>query len=309
MPALNEAESIEKVIKSLPKQILNITDIQILVVDDGSSDETAAISKSTGAIVVSHKSNQGVGGAFKSAVKKALELDVDIMVSIDADGQFNSDQIKDLVKPIIDEKADFVTGNRFHVTEKPEHMSGVKYWGNMKMNKLISFISGSSIYDASCGFRAYNREALLNLNLMGKFTYTHETILDLIFKGLTLEHIPIDVEYFADRKSRVASSITRYAVQSFKIIFRFFRDYKPFYFFGSISLVTFIISCICNLFVLIRLFFGSGMTPYKFVGVIGGSLLMISILFFILTLIADMLGRIRVNQERIIYSLKKQKEL
>jgi len=113
MPALNEQEGIARVIKDLPKEISGVDEIKILVVDDGSTDDTAKIAKSTGADVVSHDVNKGVGSAFQSALLYTLENKGDILVSIDADRQFNSDQIPEIIKPILEGSADMVTGNRF----------------------------------------------------------------------------------------------------------------------------------------------------------------------------------------------------
>ena len=135
-----------------------------------------------------------------------FENKADYLVSIDADGQFDSVQIVELLRPIINNEAEFVTGIRF-TQGKPENMSLVKFYGNILVNKIISISSGNSIKDASCGFRAYSRESLLKMNLIGVFTYTHETILDLCHKGLQFKQIPVNVKYFPERKSRVAGSI------------------------------------------------------------------------------------------------------
>ena len=213
MPALNEEEGISDVIKSLPKKIEGIDEIKVLVVDDGSTDDTAKKAKQSDADVVSHNVNKGVGSAFQSAVQYALENEADILVSIDADRQFNSEQIPDIIKPILKNKADMVTGNRFE-DGMPKDMPKSKYWGNTQMSRLISIISGQKFRDVSCGFRAYNREALLRLNLFGAFTYTQETILDMVFKGLRIVEFPVDVIYFKDRKSRVAGSIVKYAFRT-----------------------------------------------------------------------------------------------
>ena len=129
IPAFNEEENIGSVINNLPKNVNNIDIIDILVVDDGSSDNTYDISKKYGANVLKHNTNRGVGKAFQSAVEYALENDIDILVSIDADGQFNSNQIPEIIKLLVDNKADMVTGNRFK-HGVPENMPVSKYWGN-----------------------------------------------------------------------------------------------------------------------------------------------------------------------------------
>ncbi len=307
MPALNEEEGIGLVINELPKKIEGIEEIEVLIVDDGSTDNTADIARKNGATVVSHNINKGVGRAFQSAVNYALEKNADILVSIDADRQFNSKQIPDLIQSIIDDKADMVTGNRF---EKgiPENMPKSKYWGNTQMAKLISLISGQKFRDVSCGFRAYNREALLRLNLIGAFTYTQESILDLVYKDLRVEEFPVEVKYFTNRKSRVAGSILKYAFKTSEIILKTLRDYRPMLFFGGVGGILLFIGLLCELFLGIFFLITGDFTPYKFVGFIGFGLFVFGLLLVIVGLLADMFNRIRLNQERILYELKKGRD-
>jgi glycosyltransferase involved in cell wall biosynthesis len=306
MPALNEEEGISEVIKSLPKEIEGIEEVKVLVVDDGSTDDTAKIAKESGADVVSHGSNKGVGSAFQSAVQYALENGVDILVSIDADRQFNSDQIPHIIQPILNKEADMVTGNRFE-NGIPENMPKSKYWGNEQMSKLISLISGQKFRDVSCGFRAYNREALLRLNLFGAFTYTQESILDMVFKGLRVVEFPVDVIYFKERKSRVAGSVVKYAFRTSNIILSTLRDYKPMVFFGGIGGVLIFFGLVMEIFLGIFFLISGDFTPFKFVGFTGFGFLVFGLLLVIVGLLANMFNRVRVNQEKILYELKKER--
>lgn len=304
MPALNEQEGIADVIKELPKKIESIDEIKILVVDDGSTDDTAKIAKDSGADVVSHGVNRGVGSAFQSALQYSLENKADILVSIDADRQFSSKQISDIIQPILKNNADMVTGNRFS-KGMPENMPKSKYWGNEQMSKLISLISGQKFRDVSCGFRAYSREALMRLNLFGSFTYTQETILDMVYKGLRVVEYPIEVIYFKNRKSRVAGSIIKYALRTSEIILKTLRDYKPMTLFGSIGGVFLLIGLLLEVFVFIHFFINKTYYPFKTFAFIGLGCLIFGLLFIMLGLLADMFNRIRVNQERILYELKR----
>lgn len=306
MPALNEEEGIAEIIKSLPKEIEGIEEVKVLVVDDGSTDDTAKIAKESGADVVSHLVNKGVGRAFESAVEYALEKKADILVSIDADRQFNSDQIPHIIRPILEKKADMVTGNRFE-NGIPENMPKSKYWGNGQMSKLISLISGQKFRDVSCGFRAYNREALLRLNLFGAFTYTQESILDMVFKGLRVVEFPVEVKYFPERKSRVAGSIVKYAFRTLNIILSTLRDYKPMVFFGGMGGILISIGLVMEIFLGIHFLISGDFTPFKFVGFIGFAFLVFGLLLVIVGLLANMFNRVRVNQEKILYELKKER--
>jgi len=289
IPAYNEAESIAQVIRSMPEQIEGISQIQVLVVDDGSKDDTAVLAREAGAMVVSHPYNQGVGKAFNTGLTTALEMGADIMVNIDADGQFSPNDIPLMIKPIVDGKADFVSGNRFRTADgklvRPDYMSKIKFWGNQRMSDLISFITGKRYDDVSCGFRAYSKEALMRLNLTGKFTYTQESFLDLANKGLVIRTIPVDVKYFPERKSRVAGSIMKYMFQTSKIIFRAYRDYNPLKFFGTTG----------------------AFSPYIFVAFSAVYLVTLAILLWVVGILADMFVRIRLNQEQLLYAEKKRR--
>ena len=305
IPAFNEQDNIEKVIGSIPKNISGIQTIECLVVDDGSTDSTAKTAQSCGALVLSHGNNQGVGAAFQSALNFAWEHEVDILVGIDADGQFDPDEIPTLIQPIIENRAHMVLGNRFH-SGKPEHMSPLKYWGNRMVARLVGRITGQKFPDVSCGFRAYSRKAMLHLNIFGKFTYTHETILSLIYQGLQVVSLPVSIRYYPDRKSRVASSIAKYAVKTTTIILRVMLDYKPLRMFGLLGLLLLLIGTGFEVFLFsFYLIYGS-FTPYKATGFIGLGFIVFGFLVLLLALIADMLNRLRLNQDRILIELKKR---
>jgi glycosyltransferase involved in cell wall biosynthesis len=202
IPAYNEQETLPGVLGGLPDEIEGASSIAKLVVDDGSTDGTADAARAGGAAVIRHEKNEGVGRAFQAAVEEALRRGVDAMVTIDADGQFDASQIADLVAPAIAGEADLVTGSRFQESTRPEGMPLAKYLGNRIVAGLLRFLTGTGLSDVSCGFRAYSREALLHLNLFGRFTYTQETILDLSFKGLRIREI-------ADREWREVCRGTR----------------------------------------------------------------------------------------------------
>lgn len=304
MPALNEEETIEKVISSIPKTISGVEKIEVLVVDDGSTDQTRTIALASGAHVVSHNKNKGVGLAFQTAVDFALTSKADVLVSIDADGQFDVHEISSMIQPILMGYADFCIGVRFK-EGKPPVMPFIKYWGNKQVNRIVSFVSNTKINDASCGFRAYSRDCLLSLNLHGSFTYTHETILDLLDKGFKIAQVPVKVTYFEYRVSRIADSIVNYAAKTSMIIFKSLKDYKPLMFFLSIAFFIFIIGFLLGGWTLIHWIINKTITPYKGLGIIGLTFIGLSFIISIFAFMADMLGRIRRNQEKILFFLKK----
>ncbi|HPI90073.1 MAG TPA: glycosyltransferase family 2 protein [Spirochaetota bacterium] len=274
IPCYNEEKTIADVVTAIPKKIPGIKKIDVLVIDDGSSDRSAAFAAKAGAAVLSHQQNRGVGAAFNSGLDYALSRKYDIMVNIDADRQFNPADIPDLARPILNNEADFVSASRFiDPTVSPKNMSKVKLWGNKMMSLLISRLCRKKFHDVSCGFRAYSRECMLRINLQGKFTYTQETFLDVAFKELRIKEVPVRVKYYSDRKSKIASSIIYYAVQTSSIIFRTYRDYYPLRFFWSISAVTGLIGlCLFSFFIGWYIYAGK-FSPHIWSGFVSGSFL------------------------------------
>lgn len=305
IPCLNEAATIAEVVAAVPRQIPGIDRVDVLVVDDGSSDGTGDRARAAGAMVLRHPVNRGVGMAFQSAVGFAVDERYDFMVNIDGDRQFDPADIPKLVAPILEGKAAMATASRFIDPSLVPEMPTVKRVGNRMMSYLISRLVRTTYRDVSCGFRCYSREALLQLNLHGAFTYTQETFLDFAAKRLAIVEVPIKVVYFPDRKSRVAGSIVKYAINAATIIFRGYRDYFPLRFFWSIALVLAIPGI-----VLAGIFFGryliTGLfSGYLYLGFSAAFLLAMAVVFLVLGVLADMLDRIRANQERILVLLKR----
>ena len=248
------------------------------------------------------------GAAFATGLEEAINRQADIVVTLDADDQFDPQDINKLIEPIINKKYDCVTGSRFiDKNFVPANIPAIKKWGNKMVAFLINKLTGQKYYDVSCGFRAYGKEALLNINTFSNFTYTQEVILDLSFKNLRIKEVPIKVRYFADRQSKMANNLFKYAWNISKTNFRVFRDYKPLKFFGSIGILVFSTGLLLDIFVLWNFINTGSITPYKYVGFIGGFLNLLGFLIIIVGLLADMLYRIRINQEKILYYEKKKK--
>jgi glycosyltransferase involved in cell wall biosynthesis len=306
IPCLNEAQTIRKVINLIPRNIKNIACVDVLVIDDGSEDKTSAEAKKAGAQVLKHHVNLGVGYAFQAAVTFAINGNYDFMVNIDGDGQFNPLDITKLLEPILKHEADMVTASRFINAKFIPVMPKVKLYGNFMMSYLISKLVRKKFHDVSCGFRCYTRESLLKLNLHGAFTYTQETFLDFAVKKIMIKEVPIKVTYFGDRKSRVAGSIINYSINTAKIIFRGYRDYFPLRFFWGISVFFAIPAILFGLLFLVHFLQTGTFSGYLYAGFISSFMFILSIVFFILGIVTDMLDRMRTNQERILYILKKK---
>ena len=293
------------VIARIPRNFAGVSQVDILVVDDGSTDDSAKVASQSGAYVISHRQNQGVGKSFQTALSYALAKKYDIMSNIDADGQFEPEEIAHLLAPILDGRAEFVSGSRFLGSGKIEHMSAIKRWGNSQMTGLINRLTGKQFTDVSCGFRAYSREAMLRLVLHGKFTYTQETFLNLAFLGLSIVEVPIQVKYFADRKSRVAGSILRYTINTSMIIFRTYRDFRPLRFFSGIAAFFLLTGTGFLGFLGIWWLTNSHFAPHIWSGFVGAALVFTSLIFFVLGLVADMFVRLQRNQEELLYLVKR----
>ena len=305
IPCLNEAPTIAAVIRGVPRAIADVSCVDILVVDDGSGDATSVEAAKAGATVLRHPVNCGVGAAFQSAVNYAVEHKYDLMVNIDGDRQFDPRDIPKLVMPVVSGQAAMATASRFLDPATTVGIPRVKLVGNHMMSALISRLVRRRYSDVSCGFRCYSREALLRLNLHGAFTYTQETFLDFAVKRLSIMEVSVRVEYFKDRKSRVAGSIFNYAVNASKIILRGYRDYFPLRFFWGIAGVFAFPGLLLAGLFLAHFIMTGAFSGYLFAGFGAAFLLGMATVFLVIGIVADMLDRIRSNQERILYLLKK----
>lgn len=308
VPCLNEENTIGSVVSNIPRDIDGVGKVEVLVLDDGSTDETAHRAREAGAEVVSHATNQGLGATFRAAVGIAIARGADIMVHIDGDGQFDPADISTLVEPVIAGQADMVTASRFLNKDLVPDMPWVKLWGNRGVATVVRLLSGKRFRDVSCGFRVFSRETLLRMNLFGSFTYTQESFLDLIFKGLTILEVPVKVRGVREfGTSRIASSIPRYAVRSLKIMLRAFISYRPFRFFASIAVVSLAIGLGSLTFLGVHYINTGSFSPHIWAGFVGGSFAFLGFSTLITGLIGDMLVRMRMNQEEILYHLKRSR--
>ena len=302
MPALNEAATIATVIASIPEHIEGFNKIDVLVIDDGCTDDTAAIAKQAGASVVHHPESRGVGAAFHSALAFAIEKKVDVLVTIDSDGQFDPNDIPKITQPIISDEADFVTASRFKDPELVPVMPWIKKWGNRQMSRLISRLTKQHFYDVSCGMRCYGRSAMANLNPQGAFTYTQEVFLNLAFKHMRIKEVPIPVRGVREvGKSRVARSLTQYGLNTLRIIFRVYRDFRPMQFFGGLALTLAVPGALLGGFSVVHYLMTGAFSPYKWTGFTAGGLFALSLILLHMGMIGDMLNRHRIYLEELLY--------
>lgn len=225
IPCYNEAETLPQTVRDIPRQIEGIDQVEVLIVDDGSTDETISIAKEMGVEhIVQNIKNMGLATTFFIGLNASLKLGADIIVNTDGDNQYQGQDIPKLIGPIVKGEADMVIGDRN--TDKLSHFSGSK----RKLQKLGSFmvrlLSDTDVIDAVSGFRAFSREAAMQTNIVSDFSYTIETIIQGSNKRMVIANIPVGTNPVA-RKSRLSSSTSRFIARSMATMIRSFTMYRP----------------------------------------------------------------------------------
>ena len=304
IPCFNEEKTITTVIKGIPRDIDGIRKIDVLVVDDGSTDKSAKAAKKAKAKVFRHSKNEGLGFTFKDGIRQALLMGADFIVNIDGDLQFNPRDIPKIVAPLVKGEADMVTASRF-AEGLAKNVPSVKRFGNRAFTWLISKLTRQHFTDTQCGFRGYSWEAAVRMNLFGKFTYTQEVFLDLVNKGMKIVEVPIKVRYYKGRKSVISRSLSNYAIQTLTIILTTFRDFRPLLFFGLPGIFIFSVGFLLGLGSLGYWLILQRTTPVRMYLFTGIFLITFGFLMIILALIADMFKKIRMTQEELLYKMKR----
>lgn len=309
IPALDEASTVGDVVRAIPTSIDGVGSIRIVVVDDGSSDETPVVAEAAGAHVIRRQRTGGVGAAFHTGVSYAIEQGSDLIVSLDADGQFDPLTIPELIAPVLSGACDFATASRFKDPALVPDMPLANRLGNRFMSHLISRLAGQKLHDVSCGMRCYNREAILRLHLLARFTYTQEVILNLAFKELRIAEVPIRVRGVRQHgRSRVASNLWRYGVKTLRIIVRSYRDYRPLQFFLGTAVLFLVVASGLAAFLGMHYLESGSFSPHKWAGVSAGLLVALAFSMAHMGIVGDMLNRHRSYLEEILYRQRKALE-
>lgn len=234
IPCYNEEETLLTTLNDLPKSVNGIDELEVLVINDGSTDNSAKIAEDWGAKVVEIKPNKGLANAFRSGLQEALRLGADIIVNTDADNQYCAEGIERLVAPIIAGNADIVIGARNIL--KIKDFSPLKKCLQKIGSAVLRLLSSTSVEDAPSGFRAFSREAAIKINVFDNYTYTMETLIQAGAKGLKIQSVPCEVNPKL-RNSRLFNNIFEYIFRSMKTTIRMFIVYRPFRFFFSMALI------------------------------------------------------------------------
>ena len=288
LPAFNEEKSIGKVVSDIKRVMtLNKYNYVILVVDDGSKDRTSEIAKKSGAIVHSHPKNYGLAETFKTEIEKSLKLKADIVVHIDADGQYLPKEIPKLIAEV-KKGYDLVLGSRFKGTI--ERMPLIKRFGNKAFSKVISNITRTKISDAQTGFRAFTKEVAEKINIISNHTYTQEQIIKSIREKFDIKEVPV---YFAKRKgkSRLISNPFGYATRAWINLIRIYRDYEPLKFFGITGGLIFFAGFILGIYLVYVQLFAEGVNRHLGLMMLDILVLSIGLQIIIFGFIADMIKK------------------
>ncbi|MFA5499798.1 MAG: glycosyltransferase family 2 protein [Candidatus Omnitrophota bacterium] len=303
IPCLNEEKTLPLTLRSIPQKIDGIDEVEILIIDDGSSDGTLSAAKENGAThAIRFNRTIGLARAFKAGIEEALIMGADIIVNTDADNQYDGACIRDLVKPILDKKADIVIGNR-------EILKGMKQ-GITKStlqwlgSRVVSKLSGINISDATSGFRAFSREAVLALNISTDFSYTLESIIQAGEKGLVVSEVPVKTNK-SIRKSRLFKNNLHYIKRSVGTLIKVYVAYEGFRVFLASGIVLFLSGVMLVFRYLYFYIFNLNPGGHVQSLIIASVLITVGILIMVLGLLAELICSTRRLIEDELKKLKK----
>lgn len=297
IPCLNEEKTLPLVLKSMPKKIPGVDSIEVLVIDDGSTDKTVEVARQHGVKHFVIRPNRGLARSFHDGLMKSLEVGADIIVNTDGDNQYPGERIADLVQPILAGRADIVIGDR--QVKKIAHFSPIKKILQRMGTKVLNLAAGTNVPDAPSGFRAYSRETAMRLNIVTRFSYAMETFIQAGNKNLRIESILIETNP-KTRESRLFTSLPSYVAKSGTAIVRAFVMYRPVGLFVTIGTVLLALGLIpFGRFLYFAIFDSSSGHIQSLI--IGSVLLIAAFISFALGVIADL---IRINRTLIEESLE-----
>lgn len=302
IPCYNEEETLTIALNHLPKKIEGIDEIEYLIINDGSRDNTVEVAKEWGINhVVNLKQNMGLAKGFMAGINECLCQGADIIVNTDADDQYRGEDVEAIVRPIIEGKADIVIGAR--PIDETEHFSPLKKMLQHFGSWVVRKASGTDIPDAPSGFRAYSREAALRLNVINNYTYTLEQIVQAGRNKIAITWVPIRTNDEL-RPSRLFNSMFGYIKKSILTIVRAYIMYKPLAFFTGVGLIPLIAGI--GIGVRFLIFYFSGEPGGHIQSLILGSLLItLGAIIWVVGLLADTTAANRKIMEDIQYHVRK----
>ena len=295
IPCFNEAEQLPSTLADLPREVEGFDIVEWLIIDDGSTDETIAVARAHGVDhLVRLTNNKGLAAGFQAGVDTALKLGADVIVNTDADNQYYGPDVARLVRPIVDGRADMVVGDR--------EVSGIEHFSPLKktLQRLGSWVvrqaSSTSVPDTTSGFRAYNREAAIQMMVVSRFTYTLETIIQAGKLLVAVDHVPIRTNP-KTRESRLFPSMGAYVRRNTISIFRIYAQYEPLRVFWSLALLMGLVSIGVWIRFAVAYAEGNGKGHVQSL-ILGAVLFIAAVVLWALGVIGDLLAAQRVMTQR-----------
>ena len=302
IPCLNEEESLPDTLAALPKQINGIDIIEVLVIDDGSTDATSAVARQHGVHhIVRFTKKKGLARVFQAGLDATLAQGADIIVNTDADGQYKGEDIPRLVQPILEGKADIVIGNRD--IENVRQFSFIKKRLQRIGSWVVRQLTGTTIMDATTGFRAYNREAAMRLNIISEYTYTLESIIQAEHKNLAIANIIVSTNE-VHRPSRLFKNIPQYIKRSILTILRVYSMFNPFRLFTTLGLGFSFIGVLIGCRFLYYFILGNGEGKIQSL-IFAAVMIIIGFQVLIIGVLSDLISANRRLLEDVLFRIKK----
>jgi glycosyltransferase involved in cell wall biosynthesis len=303
IPCFNEEDTLPATLADLPRSIEGIDAVEWLVIDDGSTDRTVEVARENGVHhIVRLTNNRGLAAAFQAGLDASLKLGADIIVNTDADNQYFGGDIPKLVEPILAGEADMVIGDR--ETDQIEHFSPLKKRLQRLGSAVVRRASGTDVPDTTSGFRAYNREAGLQIQVVSKFTYTLESIIQAGKMLVAVDHVPVRTNE-KTRESRLFPSMWAYVRRNTVSIFRIYTLYEPLRVFLFAAAITALIGGVIWARFLYLFFFSDDPGQHIQSLILGSTLFIVAVQFAALGVIGDILAGTRVLQQRALERVRR----
>jgi glycosyltransferase involved in cell wall biosynthesis len=301
IPCYNEEKTLPLVLKSIPKKIKGIDEVEILVIDDGCKDQTVKVARKYKVDhILHHKTNKGLAKSFADGIQFSLAHGADIIVNTDADNQYPQKDIPKLIKPILEGRADIVIADR--QIPKIKHFSWLKKRLQRVGTRAVRILAGSSVPDAASGYRAYSRQAALQLNIVTDFSYVIETIIQAEYKRLAITSVKVMVNP-PTRKSRLFTNMFQHMRKSGSTMLRIYTMYRPLTVFTIVGVLVGFIGILATgrFFYYVMIGLGSGHVQSV---IFGGVLIMAGLQIFMTGVVADLIGINRRLTEEILKRMK-----
>ena len=303
IPCLNEEATLPATLADLPRRIDGVDEVELLVVDDGSTDRTVEVARQNGVDhIVRLTNNKGLAAGFQAGLDACLKLGADIVVNTDADNQYRGADVAKLVAPIVAGEADMVVGDR--EISRIEHFSGAKKGLQRVGSWVVRRLSGTEITDTTSGFRAYNREAALQLLVVDNFTYTLESLIQAGKMLVAVDEVKVGTNP-QTRESRLADSTGAYVRRNGPAILRIYARYEPLRVFASAGLLVLVLAVAAWMPFLIDWIFNGDSSGHIQSLILGAVLFIAAVQLFALGVIGDLLAGQRVMTQRVFERVRR----